>query len=191
VRITGRERARIYPVSGLPGRLWLPVLNTYGIGSESFYKQFLLVARDSRIEALTKALIRIGLDNIIGYVNDMDKIANAGYEMETTRQITVQQLKDKTEDYYFLDVRGYSEYNAEHIEGAINIQAGYLNDRIDELPKDKKIIVHCAGGDRSAIAASVLQQKGFDNVYNLTCGMNGWKQAGFVIVSENVNEVIA
>jgi len=157
----------------------------------NYDKPFLLVARDSRIEALTKALIRIGLDNIIGYVNDMDKIANAGYEMETTRQITVQQLKDKTEDYYFLDVRGYSEYNAEHIEGAINIQAGYLNDRIDELPKDKKIIVHCAGGDRSAIAASVLQQKGFDNVYNLTCGMNGWKQAGFVIVSENVNEVIA
>jgi hydroxyacylglutathione hydrolase len=150
---------------------------------------FLLVARESRIESLTKALIRIGLDNIIGYINDVDKIASSGYEMETTKQITVQQLKDKTDDYFFLDVRGYSEYNAGHINGSVNIQAGYLIDRIDEIPRDKKIVVHCAGGDRSAIAASVLQQKGFDNIYNLTCGMNGWKQAGLEIVTEATDEV--
>jgi hydroxyacylglutathione hydrolase len=151
---------------------------------------FLLVARDSRIESLTKALIRIGLDNIIGYVNDVDKIANAGYEMETTRQITVQQLKAETEEYFFLDVRGYSEYNAGHIHSSVNIQAGSLLDRIDEIPLDKKVVVHCAGGDRSAIAASILQQKGFDNIYNLTCGMNGWTQAGLEIVTEVHDEVI-
>ncbi|MCK7517617.1 MAG: rhodanese-like domain-containing protein [Ignavibacteriales bacterium] len=155
----------------------------------NYDEPFLLIARDSRIESLTKALIRIGLDNIIGYVNDVDKIANSGYEMETTKQITVQQLKDKTDDYFFLDVRGYSEYNAGHIKGSVNIQAGYLLDRIDEIPQDKKIVVHCAGGDRSAIAASVLQQKGFDNIYNLTCGMNGWKQAGLEIVTEVTAEV--
>ena len=155
----------------------------------NYDEPFLLIARDSRIESLTKALIRIGLDNIIGYVNDVDKIANSGYEMETTKQITVQQLKDKTDDYFFLDVRGYSEYNAGHIKGSVNIQAGYLLDRIDEIPQDKKIVVHCAGGDRSAIAASVLQQKGFDNIYNLTCGMNGWKQADLEIVTEVPAEV--
>jgi len=155
----------------------------------NYDEPFLLIARDSRIESLTKALIRIGLDNIIGYVNDVDKIANSGYEMETTKQITVQQLKGKTDDYFFLDVRGYSEYNAGHIKGSVNIQAGYLLDRIDEIPQDKKIVVHCAGGDRSAIAASVLQQKGFDNIYNLTCGMNGWKQADLEIVTEVPAEV--
>jgi len=155
----------------------------------SYDEPFLLVARDSRIEALTKALIRIGLDNIIGYVNDMNKIANSGYEMATTKQITVQQLKDKNEDYFFLDVRGYSEYNSGHIKGSLNIHAGYLKDKINVVPNDKKVIVHCAGGDRSAIAASVLQQKGFDNIYNLTCGMNGWKQAGLEIVTVVTAEV--
>ena len=154
-------------------------------------KPFLIVARDSRIEALTKALIRIGLDNIVGYVNDMDKIANAGYQTETIKQITVQQLKDKNENFLFLDVRGYAEFNAGHIEDALNIHAGYLKDHIDKLPKDRKIVVHCAGGDRSAIAASLLKRNGYDNIYNLTCGMNGWKQAGLLIVSETPDEVLA
>ncbi|MFZ2324025.1 MAG: rhodanese-like domain-containing protein [Ignavibacteriaceae bacterium] len=157
----------------------------------NYEQPFLLVARDSRIESLTKALIRIGLDNIVGYVNDMDKIANAGYEMETTKQIIVQQLMDNLDDYFVLDVRGYSEYNAGHIEGAANIQAGFLSDRISEVPYDKKIVVHCAGGDRSAIAASLLQQKGFQNVYNLTCGINGWKQAGLKLVTSTGKEVLA
>jgi hydroxyacylglutathione hydrolase len=154
-------------------------------------RPFLLVARDSRIEALTKALIRIGLDNIVGYVNDMDKIANAGYQTETINQITVQQLKDRKENFLFLDVRGYAEFNAGHIEDALNIHAGYLKDHIDKLPKDRKIVVHCAGGDRSAIAASLLKRNGYDNIYNLTCGMNGWKQAGLLIVSETPDEVLA
>ncbi len=149
---------------------------------------FLLVARDSRIESLTKALIRIGLDNIIGYVNDMDKISSAGYEMDTTKQITVHQLKENIEDYFVLDVRGYSEYNSGHIDGSLNIQAGYLSDRLNEIPNDKKIVVHCAGGDRSAIAASFLQLKGFQNVYNLTCGINGWRQAGYELVKEDLIE---
>ncbi|MCU0342841.1 MAG: rhodanese-like domain-containing protein [Ignavibacterium sp.] len=153
-------------------------------------KPFLLVARDSRIEALSRALIRIGLDNIVGYVNDMDKIANAGYQIETINQITVQQLKDRNENFLFLDVRGLAEYNAGHIEDALNIHAGYLKDNIDKLPKDKKIVVHCAGGDRSAIAASFLKRNGYDNIYNLTCGMNGWKQAGLVVVSETADEVL-
>lgn len=153
-------------------------------------KPFLLVARDSRIEALTRALIRIGLDNIVGYVNDMDKIANAGYQIETINQITVQQLKDRNENFLFLDVRGLAEYNAGHIEDALNIHAGYLKDNIDKLPKDRKIVVHCAGGDRSAIAASFLKRYGYDNIYNLTCGMNGWKQAGLLVVSETADEVL-
>jgi hydroxyacylglutathione hydrolase len=157
----------------------------------NYDQPFLLVTRDSRIEALTKALIRIGLDNIIGYVNDMDKIANAGYEMATTKQITVHELSKIVDDYFVLDVRGYSEYNSGHIKNSLNIHAGYIKDKIQEIPRDKKVIVHCAGGDRSAIAASILQQKGFDNIYNVTCGINGWKQAGFTLVTETNESVLA
>lgn len=156
----------------------------------NYDKPFILVARDSRIEELTKALIRIGLDNIIGYINDMDKIANAGFPMETTNQITADKLSEDLDNYFVLDVRGYSEYNSGHIKGAKNIQAGYLLDRLDEIPYDKKIVVHCAGGDRSALAASLLQKNGFKNIYNLTCGINGWKQIGYEFVSSLDTELV-
>lgn len=151
---------------------------------------YLLIARDERIEDLTKALVRIGLDNIIGYVNDIDKISNAGYELKTLNQITVHELKQNLDDYFVLDVRGYSEYNASHIPGAENIFAGYIVNNLAQLPSDKQIVVHCAGGDRSAIAASVLLSAGFNNVVNLTCGFNGWKQAGYRVESLNKEEVL-
>lgn len=150
---------------------------------------FILIARDERIEELTKALVRIGLDNIIGYVNDIDKISNAGYELKTLDQITVHELNQNLEDYFVLDVRGYSEYNASHIPGAQNIFTGYVVNNLAELPADKKIVVHCAGGDRSAIAASVLLSAGFNNVVNLTCGFNGWKQAGYELEQPELIEV--
>jgi hydroxyacylglutathione hydrolase len=142
---------------------------------------FLLITRDDRIEDLTKALIRIGLDNIVGYVNDIDKISNAGYELKTLNQITIHELKENLDDYYVLDVRGYSEHNVSHIPGAINIHAGYLTNNLQKLPAEKQIVVHCASGDRSAIASSVLLCAGFNNVSNLTCGFSGWQQAGYPV----------
>lgn len=145
-------------------------------------KPFILVARDSRIEALTKALIRIGLDSISGYINDIDKIANAGHEMEIIQQIDVHSLHKDSSNYFLLDVRAASEYESGSIEGAVNIHAGYIQERFNELPKDKKIAVYCAGGDRSAIASSLLRLKGMENIYNVTGGMNAWKMAGLPAV---------
>lgn len=144
---------------------------------------FLLITRDDRIEDLTKALIRIGLDNIVGYVNDIDKISNAGYELRTLSQITIHELKENLDNYFVLDVRGNSEFNASHIFGATNIHAGHIINNFDKLPADKQIVVHCASGDRSAIASSILLSAGFNNVSNLTCGFTGWQQAKFPVSS--------
>ena len=146
-----------------------------------YQNPFLLITRDDRIEDLTKALIRIGLDNIAGYVNDIDKISNAGYELKTLNQLTVHELNENLNDYFVLDVRGKSEFEASHIPRANNIPAGYIVDNLHKLPANKKIVVHCASGDRSAIAASVLLSAGFDNVVNLTCGFNGWNQAKYPV----------
>ena len=146
-----------------------------------YQNPFLLITRDDRIEDLTKALIRIGLDNIAGYVNDIDKISNAGYELKTLNQITVHELNENLNDYFVLDVRGKSEFEASHIPNASNIPAGYIVDNLHKLPADKQIVVHCASGDRSAIAASVLLSAGFDSVVNLTCGFNGWNQAKYTV----------
>ena len=145
----------------------------------NYDEPFILIASDDRIEALTKALIRIGLDNIIGYINDIDKIANSGYELETMEQITEDELKEHLNDYQVIDVRSYTEFDVAHITGAINIHGGYLIDNLDKVRKDIPVVIQCASGNRSSIASSLLLKYGFKNILNLTCGINGWVQKGY------------
>lgn len=142
-------------------------------------RPFLLVAAESRIDELTRALIRIGLDDVAGYVTDMDRIGDAGHGMRVLEQITVEELHAHRERYHVLDVRGYTEHAAGHIPGAQNIHAGLLSRFLDELPRDREIVVHCVSGDRSSIASSYLLSQGFRNLRNLTCGFNGWLQRGY------------
>ncbi|MDT8323651.1 MAG: MBL fold metallo-hydrolase [Bacteroidota bacterium] len=142
---------------------------------------FLLVASESRIAELTRALIRIGLDQVTGYVCDMDRIGDAGHSMRVLEQITVEELRANRDRYHVLDIRGESEFAAEHIPGAVNIHAGYLRDQRERIPTDRTVVVHCVSGDRSSIASSLLLSMGFRNIRNLTCGFNGWKQAGFPV----------
>ncbi|MDZ7767025.1 MAG: rhodanese-like domain-containing protein [Melioribacteraceae bacterium] len=137
---------------------------------------FLLIAPEHRIEDLTKKLIRIGLDNVYGFLPNMDTYANAGNELETVDQITCSELSNKIKDgdVQIVDVRGLSEYQAGKIESAENIHVGSLKDNLDRIESGKDVVVHCATGDRSSIAASYLKSKGFDNVINLTGGYSAW-----------------
>lgn len=145
----------------------------------NYNSPFLLVAPDNRIEVLTKALIRIGLDDIVGYINDMDKLVNNGYENETVKQINPDELQNQLDEVQVVDVRSYTEFDASHIPGAINFHGGYLADNIDRISREKKVVINCESGDRSSIAASLLLKNGFTNVYNLTCGIKGWIEAGY------------
>lgn len=157
-----------------------------------YEEPFLLVAPDHRIQELTKALIRIGLDNIYGYIADMDMWANAGHELETVNQSTVYQLKNSNDDnnIQVIDVRGYSEYESGHIPGAINVFAGTITENLSKIPKHKHLIVHCASGDRSSIAVSLLMKNGFKNVSNLTGGYTAWKNEGYQIEIGKTEEFI-
>ncbi len=138
---------------------------------------FILIASKESIESLTLSLIRIGLDNIHGYFSDIDLYTNAGHTLETVNQINVPefQLMNSENKIYLLDVRGYTEYEQEHIPGAENIYAGYITDNLQTLPKEKTIVLYCTGGDRSSIALSILKANGLTNVVNLTGGMNAYK----------------
>lgn len=144
----------------------------------SYEEPVLLIAPDHRIEELTKKLIRIGLDKVYGYLPDMDAWANAGHELETVDQITCTELMKKIEanNAQVIDVRGVSEHEAGKIETAENIHVGYLENNLDKIERDKDVVVHCASGDRSSIAASYLQSRGFNNVINLTGGYSAWIQ---------------
>ena len=149
---------------------------------------FILVAPENRIADLNRALIRIGLDQAAGYVSDMDRIGDAGHAMSVVDQISVKELQTHRDQHVILDIRGAQEYAAGHIPGAINIHAGYLTDRLDEIPSTQPVVVHCVSGDRSSIATSILMSKGFQHVRNLTCGLNGWIQAGYPVETERAEE---
>ncbi len=159
----------------------------------NYDEPFVLIASPHRIEELTRALIRIGLDNMAGYFTDVDSWANQCHELETTEQMTVKDLigKRAVEDIAVVDVRGYSEYNAGHIPGAMNLHAGYLLRNLDKIPTDSKVVVHCESGDRSSIAASLLQSQGFDNIINLTGGIAAWRQEGQPVDKQSEKNTIA
>jgi len=91
-------------------------------------------------------------------------------------QISVPELAERVRrgEAAVLDVRGRAEWEAGHLPGVANVPVGYLTEHLDELPRDRPLVVHCQAGARSAIAASVLQAHGFDNVVNLTGGYAAW-----------------
>ena len=74
-----------------------------------------------------------------------------------------------------VDVRAPKEREAKHIKGSVHIPLNQLRGRASELPKDRTLAVHCAGGYRSSIAASILQQEGFTEIEELAGGITAWE----------------
>lgn len=93
---------------------------------------------------------------------------------------TVEQLRQR-DDVVILDVREDSEFNDGHIPGATLVPLGQIPNRLAEIPKDKTVIAVCRSGNRSNQAANFLRQQGFENVHNMTGGMNAWSKAGYQI----------
>ncbi|MCB0752599.1 MAG: MBL fold metallo-hydrolase [Ignavibacteriae bacterium] len=141
---------------------------------------FILIASEDRVGEITKALVRIGMENFYGYVSDLDKWANQCHELEVLNQISVSELISKLENepqaIEIIDVRGNNEYRLDHIQNAKNIHVGYLNDKLDQISKDKNLVVYCESGNRSSIAASALLKSGIKNVINLTGGFSAWQK---------------
>lgn len=99
-------------------------------------------------------------------------------------EISVQEAVAKQEaGAFILDVREPSEWNEAHIAGATLIPLGELGSRVNELPKDKEIVVVCRSGNRSAQARDLLVNEGFTQVTSMAGGLNQWKAAGYPTLS--------
>jgi rhodanese-related sulfurtransferase/peroxiredoxin len=109
-----------------------------------------------------------------------EMVGGAHTPSPTPREISVdeayQRLQERPEEITLLDVRVAATYDSEHIPGAINIPLKELESRLGELDPSKEIIVYCQVGGTSAIAADILVQNGFEDVYTITGGINAWKQ---------------
>jgi len=82
-----------------------------------------------------------------------------------------------------LDVRSLREWASRHIEGSVNLPLNHLQERIAEIPRDRRIAVHCAGRYRSSIAASILHQHGITNLIEMAGGLAAWDAAKLPVVS--------
>ncbi|MBK9097703.1 MAG: MBL fold metallo-hydrolase [bacterium] len=151
-------------------------------------RPIILIARERRVDALNRALIRIGIDNLEGYISDIDKLESSGMDIEILNQISVNELNQDISKYKVIDVRSYTEYDISSIPESVNIHAGQLEKNLDKISKEEELVVYCASGDRSAIAASFLLKKGFSKVYNLSGGINSWFQAGYKINRGTIKE---
>jgi len=94
--------------------------------------------------------------------------------MKTVSAATFKTMMDENESFYLIDVREENEFDADNMGGHL-IPLGEVPNRFEEFPKDKKVIVHCRSGMRSANAIQFLEQSyGYDNLYNLEGGIIAW-----------------
>jgi glyoxylase-like metal-dependent hydrolase (beta-lactamase superfamily II)/rhodanese-related sulfurtransferase len=135
-------------------------------------QSILLVTSKGREEDTIKRLSRVGFDNVLGYLEgSFNAWEKAGKEIDTLTSVSAHILEDRIkENVLVFDVRKPGEYDSEHINIAENTPLDFLNDHISEFPIDKEFFLHCAGGYRSVIAASILKARGFHNVIDVAGG---------------------
>ena len=146
----------------------------------NYEQPFVLIAPEERTDELMRKLMRIGLDNVVGYYPNVTDWLEAGHDLATVPQMEIDELQERYdhENVLVIDVRGISEHINGHIPGAWNMHVGYLLNHKAEIPTDKVVVVACQGGDRSSIATSMLQREGFTNVLNFPQGYGGWAASG-------------
>lgn len=151
----------------------------------NYDESFILIADETKLDDLTRKLMRIGLDNIYGYVENVKDWADAGGKLAKSEVITTEQFKTllKT-DIQVVDLRGETEYNTSHVQGAEHVFIGTLEKNLDRISKDQPVVIYCQGGDRAAIGYSLLIKNGFSNIVNYSGGMNEWQREGNPVVTE-------
>ncbi|WP_378182599.1 rhodanese-like domain-containing protein [Aquimarina sp. SS2-1] len=141
----------------------------------------LLVIPEGREEETITRLSRVGFDNTLGYLKGgLDAWKNAGKDYDTISSITAEELKNKlnTEEPEVFDVRKESEFVAEHLNKAKNSPLDFINEYMNDFPENKTFYIHCAGGYRSVIAASILKSRGIHNLIDVAGGFAAMKAAG-------------
>jgi hydroxyacylglutathione hydrolase len=172
----------------VPGSIGIPreVLPNYA-GWILEYDRPLLLVTDGpeEVDAVVRALVRIGYDDIAGYLGGGVEVwARNGLPVRSFPSVTPAELHDlmsRGKDVHVLDVRTEKEWRTGRIERSQHIFAGYLKNRIGEVPGDRTVAVMCSSGLRGSLGAGILQDAGYD-VVNVLGGIGGWNKAGLPLV---------
>ncbi|GAO44024.1 MBL fold metallo-hydrolase [Flavihumibacter petaseus] len=167
--------------------------NTWAGWFLDYETPFMLIADPANLDDLTRKLMRIGLDNILGYIPSVQQWEAAGGELEQEPVITLDKFKELyygEEDIDVIDLRGATEYQSGHIKGARHLFIGNLLNNLHLVSKDKKVVIHCQGGDRATIGYSLLAKHGYTNILNFSGSMNAWLQGGNAVAKAGVTQFV-
>ncbi len=150
-------------------------------------RPIVIIAEPGREQEAAMRLGRIGFDNVKGYLNDgMGALADRQDLVWCTERVSAPMLAeelDSSNPPLVIDIRTAREWNIAHLDPSINLPLAHLQERIAEVPSDRRIAIHCAGGYRSSIAVSILNQYGITNVIELAGGIAAWEAAKFRVVA--------
>ena len=145
-------------------------------------RPLVLLAMPERVNALVRSLLRVGLDNVVGYITD---VPSAGLPTASMPHVELDEAQRRwsADKAVVLDVRQRGEFADAHIPRSTHLSAGRLLSRLSDVPKNRPLLVICAEGDRSVAAASVLCALGFEDVANVPAGFDGWRARGLPVES--------
>ncbi len=153
-------------------------------------QEILIVAELGREEEIVTRLARVGYDHAIGYLKGgIEAWKNAGKETDSIRTVSAEEFaaaEVADPSINILDVRKNSEYLSEHIVNAENAPLDYINESMMTVDKNKTYYVHCAGGYRSMIFASILKARGYDNLIDVDGGFKSIKDSGKFKITDYV-----
>lgn len=140
----------------------------------SVKQEILIITEEGQEEETIKRLARVGYDHVIGYLKDgFNAWKGAGKDVDTIKRITADEFAESYKNMPFIiDVRRPGEFSAEHVDGAKSLPLDFINQEMSNFPKDAPFVIHCAGGYRSMIAASILKSRGINNFIEVAGGYN-------------------
>lgn len=146
----------------------------------------IIAETQAQVDESVVRLARVGIENVKGYLSGgVQSWREAGLPIDAIEQVNVDQLKEQiaNSDLQIVDVRRPAEYGNGHVPRALNAPLAALDRTLFQLPlqKDKPTAVICAGGYRSSAAASLLEQRGFTNLINVSGGTGAWINAGYPV----------
>jgi hydroxyacylglutathione hydrolase len=176
----------------IPGSISVPFGDSFATWVGSLFdadRDVVLLADDStRLSNARRMLALIGFDRVAGWAGKTAREEwAAGGRLEQVEQVEAADVASENHRTV-IDVRGAAEWDAGHIPNARHHFLGDLSSTSDALPRDLPIVLHCQGGTRASIAASMLQAKGFTDVRTLRGGMDAWEAANLPVDSTKTNK---
>jgi hydroxyacylglutathione hydrolase len=186
--VVDTRQAPEFALGAVPGTINIPANRAFTTWAGSllpYERDFYLIIDDRRVhtaDELVRDLAGIGLDRLAGYfgIEVVEAWRTSQGHLQATPTLTLADVAAQLRANHavLLDVRAEQEWKQGHARGSLNVPVGDLEQRLGEIPRDRSVIVHCQTGARAAIAASLLQARGFSDVRLFPGGFAEWHAAG-------------